>query len=106
MSIIAYAFNFNISKKTVNVMPINVNLTSQLENMVRQKVKSGLYTSASEVIREALRLMEQQDRFRAAKLEHLRQDIQTGLDSGEATTWDAEEVKRAARGRKTGKSTV
>ncbi|GEM_PF-6326976 len=42
-------------------MPINVNLTPLLEEMVRQKVKSGLYTSASEVIREALRLMGEQD---------------------------------------------
>ncbi|MGA2026895.1 MAG: type II toxin-antitoxin system ParD family antitoxin, partial [Syntrophobacteraceae bacterium] len=49
-------------------MPMNVNLTPQLEDMVRQKVASGLYTSASEVVREALRLMEDQDQVRAAKL--------------------------------------
>jgi antitoxin ParD1/3/4 len=54
---------------------MNVNLTPQLEEMVRQKVSSGLYTSASEVIREALRLMEEQDRLRAARLELLRHDI-------------------------------
>jgi antitoxin ParD1/3/4 len=38
-------------------MPINVDLTPFLEEMVRQKVNSGFYTSASEVVREALRLM-------------------------------------------------
>jgi antitoxin ParD1/3/4 len=75
-------------------MPMNVNLTPQLEEMVRQKVASGLYTSASEVIREALRLMEEQDRLRAAKLDQLRQDIQDGLTSGPAMPWDAEEIKR------------
>lgn len=55
-------------------MTMNVNLTHQLEEMVRRKVASGLYASVSEVIREALRLMEEQDRMRAAKLEQLRGD--------------------------------
>jgi antitoxin ParD1/3/4 len=78
---------------------MNINLSQQLENMVRQKVASGLYTSASEVVREALRLMEEQDRFRAVKLEQLRQDIRDGLNSGEPTPWDAEEIKREGRAR-------
>ena len=69
-------------------MGMNVNLTPQLEEMVRQKVNSGLYSSASEVVREALRLMDEQDRMRAAKLEQLRQDIRAGLDSGVSTAWD------------------
>ena len=38
-------------------MGMNVNLTPQLEELVRAKVASGLYTTASEVVREALRLM-------------------------------------------------
>ena len=80
-------------------MTMNINLSQQLENMVRQKVASGLYTSASEVVREALRLMEEQDRFRAVKLEQLRQDIREGLNSGEPTPWDAEEIKREGRAR-------
>lgn len=78
-------------------MGMNINLTPQLEEMVRQKVNSGLYTSASEVVREALRLMDEKDRLRAAKLEQLRQDIQEGLDSGPAATWDATEIKRQGR---------
>ena len=81
-------------------MPINVNLTPFLEEMVRQKVKSGLYTSASEVVREALRLMEEQDSLRKAKLETLRQDIRSGIESGTATAWDAEEIKKTVRKRK------
>lgn len=81
-------------------MTMNVNLTPQLEDMVRRKVASGLYTSASEVVREALRLMEEQDRVRAAKLERLRQDIREGLNSGEPTPWDPEEIKQEGRKRR------
>jgi len=81
-------------------MPMNVNLTPHLENMVKQKVSSGLYNSASEVIREALRLMEEQDRIRAIRLEELRKDIRDGLNSGEPTPWDAEEIKREGRARR------
>ncbi|MDD2902689.1 MAG: type II toxin-antitoxin system ParD family antitoxin [Syntrophales bacterium] len=76
---------------------MNVNLTPQLEEMIKKKVASGLYNSASEVVREALRLMEEQDRVRAVKLEQLRQDIRDGLNSGELSPWDAEEIKREGR---------
>jgi len=79
---------------------MNVNLTPQLEEMIKKKVASGLYNSASEVVREALRLMEEQDRVRAVKLEQLRQNIRDGLNSGEPTPWDAEEIKRAGRNRR------
>ncbi len=85
-------------------MGMNINLTPQLEEMVRQKVNSGLYTSASEVVREALRLMDEKDRLRAAKLEQLRQDIQEGLNSGPATAWGAEEIKRQGRAKRAAKT--
>lgn len=84
-------------------MGMNINLTPQLEEMVRQKVKSGLYTSASEVMREALRLMEEKDQVRAAKLDQLRNDIQEGINSGPATSWDAADIKRAGRARRAAK---
>ena len=84
-------------------MGMNVNLTPQLEELVRSKVASGLYTSASEVVREALRLMDEQDRLREAKLEQLRSDVRRGLDSGPGETWDAEAVKRQARTRRASK---
>ncbi len=79
---------------------MNVNLTPHLEEMVKRKVASGLYTSASEVVRDALRLMEEQDRMREVKLERLRQDIREGLESGEPTPWDVEEIKREGRARR------
>ncbi len=75
-------------------MTMNINLTPQLEELVREKVSSGRYNSASEVIREALRLMEEQDRLRTAKLAQLRQDIREGLESGPLTSWKVEEMKR------------
>jgi antitoxin ParD1/3/4 len=53
-------------------MTMNVSLSPQLEAMVKAKVASGLYTSASEVVREALRLMDQQDQMVSLKLQHLR----------------------------------
>ena len=84
-------------------MGMNINLTPQLEEMVRQKVVSGLYTSASEVVREALRLMDEKDRLRLAKLTQLRQDIREGLDSGPAAAWDIAETKREGRAQKTAK---
>lgn len=87
-------------------MGMNVNLTPQLEELVRSKVASGLYTSASEVVREALRLMDEQDRLKAAKLEQLRSDVRKGLDSGPSETWDVETVKSKARTRRAFKPTA
>ena len=59
---------------------MNVSLTPELEKLVEKKVKSGRYQSASEVIREGLRLIEDQDRLRELRLEEARKKIQTGLD--------------------------
>jgi antitoxin ParD1/3/4 len=81
-------------------MGMNINLTPQLEDLVRRKVESGLYNSASEVVREALRLMEEQDQIKAAKLDQLRRDIRLGLDSGPGSVWDPEAVKRSGRARR------
>lgn len=81
-------------------MTMNINLSPQLEDMVRNKVASGFYASASEVVREALRLMEAQDRMRDARLAQLKGDIKDGLESGEATVWSSEEVKQEGRKRR------
>ena len=86
------------------IMGMNVNLTPQLEELVRSKVSSGMYNSASEVVREALRLMDEQDRIRQVRLDELRQDIRKGLDSGASKPWDAEEIKGKAHARRTAKT--
>jgi antitoxin ParD1/3/4 len=72
---------------------MNVSLTKELEGLVEQKVKTGLYSSASEVIREGLRLLQQRDDLREAKLNALRAEIQKGIDDLEAGRYrDGEEV--------------
>lgn len=76
---------------------MNVSLTPQLEDLVQKKVASGLYGSASEVMREALRLLEERDRVQALRLEELREEVRKGRDSGPATPLDMGAIK--ARGR-------
>jgi antitoxin ParD1/3/4 len=85
-------------------MPMNISLTPHLEEMIRQKIASGSYNSASEVVREALRLLEQEDQLRSLKMQKLRQDIQEGLDSGPPAVFDPKEIKRIAREKKSAKS--
>jgi len=85
-------------------MPLNVNLTPKLEQLVRRKVSSGRYNSASEVVREALRIMEAHDQLQSLKVEQLRRDIRDGLDSGPARPWSAAEIKRQGRKRLTPRS--
>jgi antitoxin ParD1/3/4 len=80
-------------------MTMNVSLSPQLEAMVKDKVASGRYTSASEVVREALRLMEQRDQLSAMRLQQLEQDIQDGLASGEPLPWNPEAIKSGGRRR-------
>ena len=83
---------------------MNVNLSAQLEDLVRTKVSSGLYTSASEVVREALRLLQDQDRLREVKVEELRREIRRGLDSGASKVWSATELKTKARAKRAAKA--
>lgn len=83
---------------------MNVNLTPKLEEFVHQKVSSGSYNNASEVVREALRLLEERDQEREAKLQWLRQAIQEGIDSGPAVPMeDIETLKAEARKYSAGK---
>ena len=55
---------------------MNVSLTPELERLVNEKVESGLYQTASEVVREALRLLKERDQAR----EQLRADVHAGFD--------------------------
>ena len=58
---------------------MNVSLTPELERLVAEKVQSGRYSSASEVIREALRLLEEQDTIKQSRLAAVREKIDRGL---------------------------
>jgi antitoxin ParD1/3/4 len=62
---------------------MNVSLTPELEQFVHDKVKSGRYLSASEVVREALRLLEERDRLYHAKLAELRQHLAIGIEQAD-----------------------
>ncbi|MFO0985183.1 MAG: type II toxin-antitoxin system ParD family antitoxin [Planctomycetota bacterium] len=59
---------------------MNVSLTPELERVVEDKVKSGLYHTASEVIREAIRLLIERDKLRELRMADLRRDIAVGLE--------------------------
>lgn len=79
---------------------MNVSLTSKLDSFVRKLVKSGRYNSASEVVRDGLRLVEEREELRKIKLQNLKQAIQEGLDSGQAIAWDLKDFNRRARKRR------
>lgn len=72
---------------------LNVSLTPELEELISAKVASGRYLSASEVVRDGLRLLEERDRLRREALGRVREKIDAGfasLDRGEGVS--AEEV--------------
>jgi antitoxin ParD1/3/4 len=65
---------------------MNVSLTPELDKFVAGKVESGRYNSASEVVREALRLLEEHDRARTAQLTAFNHELGArlaSLDHGE-----------------------
>ncbi|MBZ0186441.1 MAG: type II toxin-antitoxin system ParD family antitoxin [Candidatus Obscuribacterales bacterium] len=78
---------------------MNVSLTPELEQLIEERVKSGLYNSASEVVREALRLLMERDQIKQMKLDELRRQIQIGIDAsnrGEVVT-EEEAMDRIAK---------
>ncbi len=84
---------------------MNVSLTPELEELVAEKVKSGRYNSASEVVREALRLLEEQDELRALRLGEIRGKIAAGLvalDRGEGIDGGAalEQLRKKSEARR------
>ena len=76
---------------------MNVSLTAELEKWVQSKVESGMYTSASEVIREGLRLLKEQDALKEIRLTELRREIHLGIDSGESTPLNMDEIIAKAK---------
>jgi antitoxin ParD1/3/4 len=63
-------------------MPSSYAIGDHFEAFIRDQIQQGRYASASEVVREGLRILEDREKLRAAKLEALRTDIQRGADSG------------------------
>jgi antitoxin ParD1/3/4 len=76
---------------------MNISLTPQLAQFIKGKVESGMYHSASEVIRDALRLLQERERLQEVRLESLRKEIQIGVDQlerGEYTEYDEHALDR------------
>ena len=84
---------------------MNVSLTPELERFVQAKVESGRYNSASEVVRESLRLLEERDEARAAQLAQFNAELTRRLkrlDSGESISPDDAKarLRRKSEGRR------
>jgi antitoxin ParD1/3/4 len=79
---------------------MNVSLTPELKEFVEQKVRSGLYQTASEVVRDGLRLLRERDELRRDQLEALRRDIAVGVDQadrGQVAPLNAKETLAGVR---------
>ena len=86
-------------------MASSYTLGEHFEGFVKEMVESGRYASASEVMRDSLRLMEERERLRQVKLASLRQMIQEGLDSGPAAPLDMDEIRAKGRQHRAGNAT-
>ncbi len=73
---------------------MNVSLTPELEKMVNDKVRSGRYNSASEVVREGLRLLQDHDELKRIRQDELRREIMLRVEqirNGESRSFDSAE---------------
>jgi antitoxin ParD1/3/4 len=78
-------------------MNISISLTPELVGMIKAKVEGGRYSSTSEVVREALRLLERMDRREMEQIDHLRNAWNEGIASGDGGALDFAELKAVAR---------
>ncbi|HHL33296.1 MAG TPA: type II toxin-antitoxin system ParD family antitoxin [Desulfobulbaceae bacterium] len=69
-------------------MPASYALGNRFEEFIANLVESGRYNSKSEVVRDGLRLLKEQEQMRKIKLEELRKAFQEGMDSGASTPAD------------------
>ena len=88
---------------------MNVSLTPELDEFVTERVESGLYASASEVIREGLRLLKEWEEMRRVRLEELKREISIcvkQLEAAQGRTYESaaaliDHVKAEGRRRRT-----
>ena len=81
---------------------MNVSLTNELESFIDGLVASGMYFSASEVVRDGLRLLKDQEDLRNAKLNDLRSEILIGYEQsqrGESRPLDVNAIRKEGRRR-------
>ena len=75
---------------------LNVNLTNLLADFVQKKVESGAYRSASELVRDALRLLRREDELDAAKLAILQREVARGLEEAEQGSFETRSLDEIA----------
>jgi antitoxin ParD1/3/4 len=80
-------------------MATSYTLGAHFEEFIKSLIESGRYSTASEVMRDGLRLMEEREQLRAAKMDALRKAIQIGLDSRPAEDFDIDDIKQRGRQR-------
>jgi len=83
---------------------MNVNVGTQWEKFIAENVQSGRYLSASEVIREGLRLLQEREQLRLARLERVTKAVNEGirqLDRGKHVELDRQGIKKHLAGVKT-----
>jgi antitoxin ParD1/3/4 len=80
-------------------MPTSYSIGKHFEDMIDGLIEDGRYATASEIIRDGLRLVEEREERRKAKLEALRAGIQKGFDSGPAEEADIDEMIEAVKAR-------
>ncbi len=74
---------------------MNISLTPQLEKMVNRKINSGMYTSASEVIREALRLLNEHDKIKEIQIREMKEKVVAGVQQireGKVSRFNMDEI--------------
>ncbi|GAA6619939.1 type II toxin-antitoxin system ParD family antitoxin [Scytonema sp. NUACC26] len=85
---------------------MNVHLGETFDKFVEEMLAGGEYQSQSEVIRAGLRLLKEKEDLRKLRLEELRREIQSGIDSGVSEPFNIEEIIQEAKRERKGKLTA
>lgn len=81
-------------------MPSSYTLGSHYESLVKDLVSSGRYATASEAVRDGLRLLEEREELRQTKLQALRDAIREGMESGAPVPFDVQDIITEAKAQK------
>jgi antitoxin ParD1/3/4 len=81
-------------------MPSSYTIGEHYEALIKRLLESGRYASASEVLRDGMRLLEEKEQLRQIKLRDIQTLIQEGIDSGDAGALDMEDIIAEAKRRK------
>ena len=79
---------------------ISISITEELDRTMKDAVERGEYGSSSEVVRDALRGWHKNREREKLEIQHIRQLVQEGIDSGSGTFKSIDEIKKAARARR------